>query len=96
MSNNRNLSSSLDNVLSHVKGIKTNGRVTKYTLPEVNVVAIRTGLGYSQEQFAEHYGFSVGAIRNWEQGRRTPEGPARILLKIIEKNPKIIESVLRD
>lgn len=96
MSKYRKLSSSLNSVLSHVEGKKTKGRVTKYTPPEVNVVAIRTGLGYSQEQFAEYYGFSVGSIRNWEQGRRSPDGPARILLKIIEKNPKIVESAIRD
>jgi putative transcriptional regulator len=44
--------------------------------------------------FAARYGFSVGTLRNWEQGRRQPERSARILLRFIDRNPDAVEKVL--
>jgi putative transcriptional regulator len=62
-------------------------------VPEkVDVRKIRTRLGLSQESFATTYGFALSAVRDWEQGRRHPERSARILLKIVEKEP---DAVLR-
>lgn len=60
----------------------------------VNVKAIRRKLKLTQAAFADRYGFAVGAVRDWEQGRRQPEAAARILLKVIEKRPDIIAEVL--
>jgi transcriptional regulator with XRE-family HTH domain len=48
----------------------------------------------SQTQFAARFGFSLDSIQNWEQGHRKPEGPARILLAVIAKNPKAVEEAL--
>lgn len=56
---------------------------------EVDVKAIRTHLGLTQEEFSQ-FGFSVSAVRHWEQGLRKPEGSARVLLKIIEQHPEIV------
>ena len=93
----RDISKSLLSTFNHLEGKPNNGRVTKYSgPPDVNVIAIREHLGLSQEQFAKSFGFSVWSVRNWEQGRRQPEGPARTLLKIIEKDPDIVVSVLHD
>jgi putative transcriptional regulator len=48
----------------------------------------------TQKEFSLLLGISVGTLRNWEQGRRKPQGPAKILLKIAEKQPKaILESL---
>lgn len=56
--------------------------------------AVRTGLGLSQEGFASLIGISVATLRNWEQGRRTPDGPARVLLQVAARNPEaVFESV---
>jgi DNA-binding transcriptional regulator YiaG len=41
-------------------------------------------------------GVSAATLRNWEQGRRKPEGPARILLALLERNPRIVEETLSD
>ncbi len=60
----------------------------------VDVASIRKSLGYNQKQFAGHYGFALSAVRDWEQGRRTPERSARILLTLIERNPQAIEQAL--
>jgi putative transcriptional regulator len=62
----------------------------------VDVKAIRTKLGLSQTAFAGRYGFRVRTVQEWEQGRRRPEGPARILLKIIERAPRAVERALAD
>jgi putative transcriptional regulator len=61
---------------------------------EVNVKKIRRRLGLSQEAFAQKYGFALSALRDWEQGRRRPERSARILLKIVEKEPEAVTRAL--
>src|SRR5215203_5514706 len=60
----------------------------------VNVKKIRTRLGLSQESFAQTYGFALSAVRDWEQGRREPERSARILLKVVEKEPEAVTRAL--
>lgn len=60
----------------------------------VDVKAIRSALGMTQTDFANAYGFSVAAVRDWEQGRRQPEASARVLLKVIEKRPDVVAEVL--
>jgi putative transcriptional regulator len=47
-------------------------------------------VGLTQEQFARAMGISVHTLRNWEQGRRQPEGPAIALLRIAARHPRII------
>jgi putative transcriptional regulator len=59
---------------------------------EVDVIAIRRGLGLSQSEFAARFGFSLDALQNWEQGRRRPDGAARAFLRVIEREP---DAVLR-
>ncbi len=64
-------------------------------VPEnIDVRKIRTRLGLSQEAFAETYGFALSAARDWEQGRRRPERSARILLKIVEREPEAVTRAL--
>lgn len=61
----------------------------------VNVRAIRNQRGQTQDVFARTYGFSVAAVRDWEQGRRQPERAARILLVMIAHAPEAVERVMR-
>jgi putative transcriptional regulator len=64
-------------------------------VPErVDVKAIRTKLGLSQAAFAQRFGFSVQSIRNWEQGARQPEGPARAYLLVIDRAPEAVQKAL--
>lgn len=65
------------------------------TIPyAIDVAIIRNKTGLSQAAFARRIGVPVGTIRNWEQGRRSPQGPARILLALLERNPRIVEDTL--
>ena len=59
-----------------------------------DVVALRKFVGLSQAQFARAVGISVHTLRNWEQGRRHPEGPAIALLRIAARHPRIIRENL--
>jgi len=59
-----------------------------------DIAALRRFVRLTQEQFAQAMGISVHTLRNWEQGRRTPEGPAIALLRIAAKHPRIIRENL--
>ncbi|MBW0004653.1 MAG: helix-turn-helix domain-containing protein [Hyphomicrobiales bacterium] len=63
---------------------------------DMDVQAIRKRLGLSQSEFAARYRIPVGTLRDWEQHRRDPEGPARTLLTVIAKDPKAVERALAD
>jgi putative transcriptional regulator len=57
----------------------------------VDVSAVRRRTGLSQAAFSRQIGVSPGTLRNWEQDRRSPEGPARVLLAMLSRNPRIVE-----
>jgi putative transcriptional regulator len=61
---------------------------------EVDVAAIRKRLGYSQSQFSHRFGFSIDALQDWEQHRRIPDRTARILLKVIDREPGAVSRAL--
>ncbi len=61
-----------------------------FRMDDPDVSAIRHHLGLTQDRFAELLGISLATLRNWEQGRRRPEGAARVLLRIAAKNPKAV------
>ena len=60
----------------------------------VDIKGIRDKLGKSQSEFALMIGVSVSTLQNWEQGRRSPRGPARALLRVAENNPKAVTDAL--
>ena len=61
---------------------------------DIDVQSIRKRLGLSQAEFSARFGIPPGTLRDREQGRRVPEGPARVLLKVIESDPKAVERAL--
>jgi len=64
------------------------------TFDPADVQAVRVTLGASQAEFALMIGVSVATLRNWEQGRRTPDGPALALLRVAARNPKAVIEAL--
>ena len=86
------ISAGLNDAISHAKGDKSN--VVEHTMDSMDVKAIRKKTGMSQQQFCSTFGISLGALRHWEQGLRSPRGTAKVLLKVVEHNPNaIIESI---
>ena len=59
-----------------------------------DIAALRRFTGLTQVQFAKAMGISVHTLRNWEQGRRKPEGPAIGLLRIAARHPRILRENL--
>ena len=70
-------------------------RVTAVKVPTTDVRAVRRKLGLSQSEFAAKFGFQPATLKNWEQGRTRPDGPARVLLAVIERHPEAVEDTLR-
>ena len=61
---------------------------------DVNVKDIRRHLRLTQDEFSRRFGIPQGTLRDWEQGRRRPEGPARAFLLVIQHEPKAVERAL--
>jgi putative transcriptional regulator len=85
----------LDEALAHARGDLVSG-LRLHIPASIDVAAIRERTGLSQSAFSQRIGVPVSTIRNWEQGRRVPDGPARVLLAMLDRNPRIVEEVLGD
>ncbi len=59
-----------------------------------DIAALRNFVGLTQAEFARAIAISVHTLRNWEQGRRKPEGPAIALLRIAARHPRILRENL--
>lgn len=66
----------------------------QFSIHDPDVKAIRKRLKLSQSQFARLLGIHVGTLKNWEQGRRKPDGPARILLGVAALHPEVLPRVV--
>jgi putative transcriptional regulator len=86
--------SGLDSARGYLDGSADKRHYRLHVPEKVDVKKIRARLGLSQESFAATYGFAISAVRDWEQGRRRPERSARILLKIVEKEPEAVTRAL--
>lgn len=78
-----------------IKGAKKRAP-RKFIFKPADIKRIRERLGLSQSQFALLIGISVSTLQNWEQGRREPEGPARALLRVADKNPEALLAALTE
>ena len=83
---------SMKEALSISKGEAEPSRVFSYS--PMNIKEIRERTGKSQKDFADMIGVSLGTLRNWEQGRRYPEGAALTLLKVV--SPSLHQSYLQN
>ncbi len=80
----------LTEAIEFAQGEPTEVIVHELTPPDIK--AIRTKIGMTQAEFAASFGISLGTLRHWERGDRTPHGPALVLLNVVAKEP---EAVLR-
>lgn len=62
----------------------------KFFVKEPDPKDIRAKMSLTQNQFAALMNISVHTLRNWEQGRRQPEGPARVLLNVASNHPEVL------
>ena len=86
----------LNNAVRYARGDPRDAVVHSVEVPDrIDVKGVRSKLGMSQGSFAARFGISTATLRNWEQGRRSPEGPARVLLTIIDREPEAVRRALR-
>ena len=78
---------------AHARG-EGPAEIRKVDVPELDVAAIRAGTGLSQAGFAKSLGVGEKTVRDWENGRRRPEGNARVLLAMIAGDPQIAHRAL--
>lgn len=86
---------SLREAVAWVEGNEVPVRVTTVEVPTIDIRATRKRLGLSQTAFAAKFGFHPATLRNWEQGRTRPDGPARTLLAVIATHPDAVVDALR-
>jgi putative transcriptional regulator len=82
----------LQEAITHAKGDERGVRVHRPRI--IDVKAVRTKVGMTQEQFAARFGFSSATLRHWERGDRSPRGAALVLLNVIEHNPQAVIEAL--
>jgi putative transcriptional regulator len=85
----------LEQAIAIANGTADTSQYTVHVPAEIDVRAIRSRLGMTQEQFAMRFGFSVNTLRHREQGRRAPEGPTRAYLLVIDREPEAVQKALR-
>jgi len=81
-------------LLSIVDEALKNPKSCKIVRPKIDVVKIRKNLKLTQKQFAKKYHINIETLRNWEQGKRIPDGTSIAYLTCINKTPDIIDNVL--
>jgi putative transcriptional regulator len=90
------MSDEYDTLMDALSGIMADPTSSDLPVPSViDVPGIRKKTGLSQTAFAVRIGVPVATLRNWEQGHRSPTGPARVLLALLDRNPRIVEETLR-
>ncbi len=84
----------LTDALAYAEGDETRGKAHEVEVPVVDVRAARKKLGLSQNKFAEAFKISPSTLRKWEQGARHPQGPAQVLLAVIDREPEAVRRAL--
>ena len=85
----------LNEARAHAQGGKVRGlKIHKRHVHSTEVAAVRLNVGLTQAQFAELLGASIGTVRKWESGERSPSGAADRLLRLLAARPKIVTDTL--
>ena len=92
----REVEEALGEVLAHVRGeVDLPCRIVDDPSAE-RILALRKRMKLSRREFADRFGLDARAVQDWEQGRRLPDRAARVLLTVIEHNPKAVERALAE
>ena len=80
-------------LLKAVEQMKKGKKGRTYTKEQLLAISARKSVNLSQREFAKLLNISVDTVQDWEQGRRSPRGAAKTLLKIAQSHPKILEQL---
>ena len=73
--------------------MKAGDQARVYSSEQILAITARQATKLTQVEFAQLLDVSVDAIRDWEQGRRSPRGAARTLLRIVMSHPEVLEQL---
>jgi putative transcriptional regulator len=93
MADRNNLSPQASELLDAVRQMKAGDKARVYSPEQILAIAARQATKLTQAEFAQLLDVSVDAIRDWEQGRRSPRGAARTLLRIAMSHPEVLEQL---
>lgn len=85
----------LEEAKAFSKGQGADACVHEIAVPDIDVAKVRAKTGLSQAEFARSIGVAKGTLLNWEHGRRSPTGPAQVLLALISKQPSVVQDFLK-
>jgi putative transcriptional regulator len=85
----------LEEALAFIEGTADESQYVVHIPPEIDIKAIRGRLGMTQQEFANRFDFNINTLRHWEQGRRVPDGTARAYLRVIDREPEVVQKALR-
>ena len=93
MAKAKKMSKAGQELLDDVRAIKVGAPAKVWTPEKLLVISVRKQLKKSQLSFSKLLGVPLGTIRDWEQGRKQPDSAAVTLIKVAQKNPKVLEEV---
>ena len=88
----KSISKGLKEAIKYSKGKKI--EVREFKPKHIDVKKLRERIGMSQPKFAASFGISLGTLRHWERGDRYPQGPALVLLNLLDKDSESVLEVM--
>jgi putative transcriptional regulator len=89
----KKISAAAQEIIDDIRAIKAGAPHRRRTPNNLLVLCVRKDLDMTQQEFSKLLGVPVGTIRDWEQGRRQPDGAAITLIKVAEKHPEILKEI---
>ena len=93
MTSTRRISAEGAELLTAVKQIKTGKKARVYTPEQLLAISARRSVKMTQKEFARLLHVSIDSVQDWEQGRRSPRGAAKMLLRVAQVHPEVLEEL---
>ena len=93
MTRKKNMSPEGNELLKAVKQMKARKKGRIYTPEQLLAISARQSVNLTQKEFAQLLNVSIDSVQDWEQGRRSPRGAARTLLRVAKSHPEVLEGI---
>ncbi len=93
MTSKRKMTNEGAELLKAVKQMKAGKKGRAYTPEQLLAISARKSVNLTQKEFARLLNVSVDSVQDWEQGRRSPRGAARTLLRVVQNHPEVLEQL---
>ena len=93
MTSKRKMTDEGAELLKAVKQMKAGKKGRAYTPEQLLAISARQSVNLTQKEFARLLNVSVDSVQDWEQGRRSPRGAARTLLRVVHEHPEVLEQL---